>query len=244
MNSFSTFLLILFVLLLGITGYFYLDKVSPLQSQLKEIGQENEELRFQVEQFEQQNVQLSRQLEQKVQELSAAKSEEINKLKRTYEDLIGEMKEQIEAGEITITQLADQLKVKIVDRIIFPSGKAELSETGMKVLTQVGGILKQTKDKRIKVEGHTDNVQIHPNLKSEFDSNWELSVARATNVVRFLAEEVGLNPGTLEASGFGEHRPIATNKTRRGRAKNRRIEIRLLPLNEDVLKIAQKGEKS
>ncbi|MCH8954609.1 flagellar motor protein MotB [candidate division KSB1 bacterium] len=243
MNTFSTFLLILFVLLLGISGYFYLDKVSPLQSQLKEIRQENEELGFRVEQLEQQNAVLTKQVEQKVQELSDAKNEEINQLKSTYEDLIGELKEQVEAGEITITQLADQLKVRIVDRIIFPSGEAELSEEGMKVLGQVGGILKQTKDKRIKVEGHTDNVPIHLNLKSQFDSNWELSVTRATNVVRFLTEEVGLNAESLEASGFGEHRPIATNKTRRGRAKNRRIEIRLLPQNEDILRIAEKRSK-
>ena len=243
MTTFSTFLLILFVLLLGISGYFYLDKVSPLQSQLREVRQENEELGFRVEQLEQQNAVLSKQIEQKVQELSDAKNEEINQLKSTYEDLIGELKEQVEAGEITITQLADQLKVKIVDRIIFPSGETDLSENGMKVLTQVGGILKQTRDKRIKVEGHTDNVPIHPNLKSRFDSNWELSVTRATNVVRFLTEEVGLNAGSLEASGFGEHRPIATNKTRRGRAKNRRIEIRLLPQNEDILRIAEKRSK-
>jgi len=243
MNTFSTFLLILFVLLLGISGYFYLDKVSPLQSQLKEIRQENEELGFRVEQLEQQNAVLAKQIEKKVQELSDAKNEEINQLKSTYEDLIGELKEQVEAGEITITQLADQLEVKIVDRIIFPSGETGLSKKGMKVLAQVGGILKQTKGKRIKVEGHTDNVPIHPNLKSQFDSNWELSVARATNVVRFLTEEVGLNAGSLEASGFGEHRPIATNKTRRGRAKNRRIEIRLLPPNEDLLRVAKKGSK-
>jgi chemotaxis protein MotB len=243
MSTLSTFLLILFVLLLGTSGYFYLDKVSPLQSQLKEIRQENEELGFRVEQLEQQNAVLTKQIEQKVQELSDAKNEEINQLKSTYEDLIGELKEQVEAGEITITQIADQLKVKIVDQIIFFSGEAELSEKGMKVLGQVGRIFKQTKDRCIKVEGHTDNVPIHPNLKSQFDSNWELSVARATNVVRFLIEEVGLNAGNLEASGFGEHRPIATNKTRRGRAKNRRIEIRLLPRNEDVLRIAEKGSK-
>jgi len=193
MNSLSTFLLILFVLLLGISGYFYLDKVSPLQSQLKEIRQENEELGFRVEELEQQNALLSTQLGQKVQELSDDKNEEINQLKLTYEDLIGELKDQIEAGEITITQLADQLRVKIVDRIIFPSGEAELSEKGMKVLAKVGGILRQTKEKRIKVEGHTDNVPIHPNLRGQFDSNWELSVARATNVVRFLVEKVGVN---------------------------------------------------
>ena len=243
MNTLSTFLLILFVLVLGISGYFYLDKVSPLQSQFKKIRQENEELGFRVEQLEQQNAVLAKQIEKKVQELSDTKNEEINQLKSTYEDLIGELKEQVEAGEITITQLADQLKVKIVDRIIFPSGETDLSEKGMKVLTLVGKILKQTRDKRIKVEGHTDNVPIHPNLKSRYDSNWELSVTRATNVVRFLTEEVGLNAESLEASGFGEHRPIATNKTRRGRAKNRRIEIRLLPLNEDFVRVAKKGVK-
>ena len=85
------------------------------------------------------------------------------------------------------------------------------------------------------------NCRIHPNLKGQFDSNWELSITRATNVVRFLVEEVGLNAGIIEASGFGEHRPTATNKTRRGRAKNRRIEIRLLPKNEDVVRVAKKG---
>lgn len=101
--------------------------------------------------------------------------------------------------------------------------------------------MKQAKEKRIKVEGHTDNVPIHPNLKGQFDSNWELSIARATNVVRFLVEEVGLNAGIIEASGFGEHRPTSTNKTRGGRAKNRRIEIRLLPLREGVLRVSKKG---
>ena len=75
-----------FVLLLGISGYFYLDKVSPLQSQLKEIRQENEELGFRVEELEQQNALLSTQLGQKVQELSDDKNEEINQLKLTYED--------------------------------------------------------------------------------------------------------------------------------------------------------------
>lgn len=240
MNSFSTILLILLVMLLGLAGYFYLDKVSPLESQLKETQQENAELSFQVEQLEQQNASLSRQLEKKIQALSDEKNKEINKLKSTYEELISGLQEQVEAGEITITRIADHLKVKIVDRIIFPSGEAELTESGVKVLRQVGEILKQAKSRRIKVEGHTDNVPIHPNIKSKFDSNWELSVARATNVVRFLSEEVGLDARNLEASGFGEFRPIATNKTRRGRAKNRRIEIRLLPLTEDVLKVARK----
>ena len=94
MNSFSTFLFVLLVFLLGISGYFYLDKVSPFQAQLKELRQENEELGFRVEQIKQQNAVLTKQLEQKVQALSNAKNQEISQLKSTYEDLIAELKDR------------------------------------------------------------------------------------------------------------------------------------------------------
>lgn len=229
MRSFSTLLLILVVLIAGFAGYYYLSEVVPMTAALQEAQQKNQELAFNVEQLEERNKTLAGQLEQKMQELSEEKNKEINKLKGTYEDLISGLKEQVEKGEVKITRLADQLSVQIVDRIIFPSGKAEVSAEGEVVLQRLGNILKETKDKRIRVEGHTDNVPIHKNLREEFPSNWELSAARATNVVRFLSEKVGINPANLEAVGLGEHKPIATNKTRRGRARNRRIEILLIP---------------
>lgn len=229
MSTFTTFLLILIVVLLGLAGYYYLDRVAPLQTSYQELKRQNQELLFEVGQLEQRNATISKRLEAKVRELSEEKRAEIEKLKTTYDDLIEGLKEEVQKGEITITRLADQLNVKIVDSIIFPSGKAELSPDGIRVLQQVGGILKKAKDKRIRVEGHTDNVPIHPKLQKKFPTNWELSVARATNVVRFLQDEVGIDPHNLEVAGLGENRPVATNETRKGRMQNRRIEILLLP---------------
>ncbi|NIV94839.1 OmpA family protein [candidate division KSB1 bacterium] len=234
MSTFSTVLIIAMVFLLGFAGYYYLDEILPLKADIEELKQENRALALQVEQLEQKNAELAARLEEQVQKLSERKQQEINQLKATYEKLISEMNEQVEKGEVTITRLADQLKVNIVDRIIFPSGKAELSEEGINVLTRVGDILKQSEDKQIKVAGHTDNVPIHPNLQDKFASNWELSVARATNVVRFLHEEVGLDAKNLEAAGYAHYRPIASNKTKKGRARNRRIEILLLPKRQIV----------
>ncbi len=241
MNSSSTILLIIIVVLLGFAGYYYLDQLSPMQADFAELQQKNQELIFQVEQLEQKNSMLATQIEKKLQTLSKDKNDEINKLKATYEDLLGSLKEQVETGEVTITQIADQLNVKIVEKIIFPSGKAELSPAGTKVLHRLGAILKKVKDKQIRVEGHTDNVEIHPKLQKDFPSNWELSVLRATNVVRFLTEKAGIKASNIEAAGLGEHRPIASNRTRRGRAQNRRIEILLMPNTNTIQKVAKRA---
>lgn len=229
MSSFSTFLMILIVVLLGVAGYYYLDRIEPLQTSYDEVERKNLELLFQIEQLEQRNAALSKRLEKKVVELSEAKNQEIERLKTTYDDLIEGLKEEIKKGQITITRMADKLNVKIVDSILFPSGKAEITAPGIKVLQQVGDILKKTRNKRVRVEGHTDNVPIHPKLQNRFPTNWELSAARATNVVRFLQEEVGINASHLEVAGLGQNHPVSTNKTSKGRMQNRRIEILLLP---------------
>jgi len=84
-------------------------------------------------------------------------------------------------------------------------------------------------DKQIQVSGHTDRLPISEKLAPQFPSNWELSTARAINVVRFLSEKANVPPQRLVASGYGEYHPIANNKTAAGRAKNRRIEILLTP---------------
>lgn len=240
MSSFSTFLILSIVVLFGFAGYYYLDEIQPAKAEIQELQQKNYELIFRVGQLEERNAELARQLEERTKALSKEKEKEIDQLRTTYEELISELNDQVQKGEITITQLADHLKVNIVDKIIFPSGKAELSERGINVLKRVGEILKQTKDRYIKVEGHTDNVPIHKKLQERFPSNWHLSVARATNVVRFLNEKVGIAAKRLEAAGFADSRPIATNRTRRGRAKNRRIEILLSSKWQHVLKMAIK----
>jgi chemotaxis protein MotB len=118
----------------------------------------------------------------------------------------------------------------MVEKVLFDSGSADIKKNGKNVLDRVGGILKQVTDKQINIEGHTDNVPISPKLQHKFPTNWELSTTRATNVVRYLQEKGGLDPRLLFAAGFAEYRPLDSNDTGEGRAKNRRIEIVLIPL--------------
>ena len=130
-----------------------------------------------------------------------------------------------------VSQLADRLSVKILDKILFASGEAVISPKGREVLKRVGKVLAtaRDKDKVIRIEGHTDNVPIGKTLREKFASNWELSTARATTVVRFLAETSKIPPDGFEAAGLGEYHPVAKNDTPEGRQQNRRIEIILYP---------------
>jgi chemotaxis protein MotB len=160
----------------------------------------------------------------------AEKAEQLEKATQTYEDLTTKLEKEIQEGQVKITEMKNRLTMTMVDKIIFPSGSAEISKAGKKVLDKVVSILKDIKDKRIQVEGHTDNVRIVSELKNRYPTNWELSTARATEVVRYLQEHGGLDPSLLSATGYGEHKPVASNDTEEGRHKNRRIEIVLLPL--------------
>ncbi|UCG91403.1 MAG: OmpA family protein [candidate division WOR-3 bacterium] len=169
------------------------------------------------------------ELEAKIADIAVKKEEEITRLTDTYDNLVADMKKEIEQGQIKITQLADRLSVSMVDKILFPSGEAEITAEGVKVLERVGNVLKNTKDKIIRVEGHTDNVPIRPRLQKKFPTNWELSTTRATNVVRFLQEKVGIEAMRLQAIGMSEYHPVTSNETEDGRTQNRRIEIILLP---------------
>ncbi len=199
------------------------------QRMIKAMGDQQTELAFRLAEVERQRAEIAAELEAKLAEVSKQKEEEIARLKETYEQLAAGMREEIEQGQVKVTQLADRLSVSMVEKILFPSGQAEITPRGLKVLERVGTVLKNTKGKVIRVEGHTDNVPIAGELAKTYPTNWELSTARATNVVRFLQEKVGIEPERLQAVGLSEYRPVASNKTPAGRAQNRRIEIALMP---------------
>jgi len=105
------------------------------------------------------------ELESKVANISKDKEKEIAQLKSTYNEFAARLKKEIEQGQIKIIQLSDRLSVIMVDKILFPSGEAEITPEGLTVLEQIGGVLKNTQNKTIRVEGHTDNVQINKKLK-------------------------------------------------------------------------------
>ncbi len=160
---------------------------------------------------------------------SADKDAELAKLKGTYDELVGNLKNEISSGQIQVTQLKDKLTLNMVEKILFNSGQAEVKETGKKVLNKIAAALKNIQDKDVRVEGYTDNIPLSPKLQDRFPTNWELSTARATNVVRYLEEKTGFDPSRLIAAGFGQYHPISTNDTEEGRAQNRRIDIVLVP---------------
>jgi chemotaxis protein MotB len=160
------------------------------------------------------------------------KERAITEMKQTYDNLVSELNDEIKKGEIAVTQLRDKLTLSMVEKILFDSGSADIKTNGKTVLDRVAEILTQVTDKQIRIEGHTDNVPIGPVLAVKFPTNWELSTARSTTVVRYLQEK-GVDPGFLSAAGYSEYSPVDSNESDEGRAKNRRIEIVLIPLDID-----------
>jgi len=158
-----------------------------------------------------------------------AKDEEIAKLQGTYDELEKKMQEEIKKGEIRLSQAGGRIKVDLVDKILFPQGDSDLSAGGGDVLSRVGEILANVKDKKIQVSGHTDDVPISEKLKDKYPTNWDLAAARALNVVRYLEEKAKVPGRNLVVAAYGPYEPISSNKTASGRARNRRIEIVLTP---------------
>lgn len=167
-------------------------------------------------------------LAQELADAQKAREEKVRELSSTYDRLVEQMKGEIAKGEVTISELKGKLTVNMVDAILFDSGKAEIKPAGLVVLGKVIEILKSVNDKAIRIEGHTDAVPISGTLAQRYPTNWELSAARAINVARYLQKQA-IDPALLSAAGFGEFKPVAANDTVEGRAKNRRIEIVLVP---------------
>lgn len=170
----------------------------------------------------------------KEREKAAEKEEELLIRSKVYENLASELRKEIAAGQVKLKEIGGRLTVTLLDKILFPSGSSEINPQGRDVLMRLGEKLKGIKDKQIQVEGHTDNVPIGPALRDKFPTNWELSTQRATQVVRYLEQEVGIDPRLLSAAGYSEFRPVATNETPEGRQQNRRIEIVLVPLRQPL----------
>lgn len=195
------------------------------RQRLKTEAEEKARLAAEREQLKQEQSQLNASLEQE----RAAKEEEIRRLTKTQEELSRSLQDEIAKGNITIQQVRDRLTINMVDRVLFDSGQAQVKPAGLKVLKQVSDVLNKITDKQIRIEGHTDNVPISTKLQDRFKTNWELSTARATTVVRYLIDQGGVQPQALSAVGYADTHPIAGNDSEAGRSSNRRIEIVLYP---------------
>lgn len=205
---------------------------QALESANRQVVQEQRavsELRGQVTDLEALRDQLQRtstDLRQKVTDTE----KELASLRSTQDELVGQLRQEIASQQVRVERIQGQIRVDMVDEILFDSGETILKPEGVAVLTKVGSVLSRVSDRRVEVHGHTDNVPILGALAKQFPTNWELSAARATNVARFLQDQARLDPTRLTATANSEYQPRASNESDKGRRLNRRIEIRLAPV--------------
>ncbi|HOV69888.1 MAG TPA: flagellar motor protein MotB, partial [Clostridia bacterium] len=127
-------------------------------------------------------------------------------------------------SKLDLINMDHEILIRFRDNAIFDSGKADIKPEMIVTLKDIAGILREYQDKveGVRIEGHTDNVPIQ---SSRYPSNWELSTARAVQVLRFFIEQQHMKPAKLSAVGYGEYHPVANNDTEQNRALNRRVDI-------------------
>jgi chemotaxis protein MotB len=199
---------------------------SSLEQQVRNLESERSNLEKQRESLSSEKDSLAQQvaaLEAQRKQLQASEKQS----EARYDKLLADLNDEVKKGQLQVRQLKGMLTVDVAEQLFFDSGRATLKDTGKQVLQKVAESLKSYDDKAIRIVGHTDNVPISGGLQKVFPSNWELSAARATTVVRFL-QDAGIPPERLVATGRAEYSPVAPNDSAEGRQKNRRIEITVI----------------
>lgn len=157
---------------------------------------------------------------------------ERDSMAKTGVDVSNKLAPMINDGKIQVIQTNRGIRIDIQDNLLFSAGSAELSTVANAIISEIVPLIKDNQ-RKIQVEGHTDNIPIH---NTTFYSNWELSAVRASSVVRLLSY-LGISEKRLSATGLGASQPISENETDAGRAKNRRVSIIItyeLPAAEDT----------
>lgn len=200
------------------------EKIQKLEKKAADLEKKRKNLTSELETVEES---LQEKLNATEDELAALREQQRQQKQRLqrYRDLARKLAETFKSEQLSVKVRDGKMVIEMSDDVLFNSGRAEVNENGKSVLENLAGVLQGIEDREFLVAGHTDDVPIS---SSRFDDNWELSSARAGNVVRLLAEK-GVDPDNLSAAGFSKYDPIATNETEEGRAQNRRIEIVLMP---------------
>jgi chemotaxis protein MotB len=147
---------------------------------------------------------------------------------KLLDDLQTKFKRLIDLGHLKVTTRHGRVVLQLHNDVLFDKGEAEVKPEGVKALAEVAATLRGVSAKRFQVAGHTDSEPITTDKKKQFPTNWELSTARAIAVVKLLTAQ-GVDPTVVSAAGYGPYDPVASNGTADGQARNRRIEITLVP---------------
>ena len=200
------------------------DELNKLSNSLAEKQQALEKAQQELEMRSARVVELESIINKKDSMVTALKT-------RISKALIG-----LEGEGLTVAQKNGKVYVSLEEDLLFASGKFQVGEEGISALNKLSDALADQKDLEILVEGHTDSIPISKGLVKD---NWDLSVLRATAVVKVLMNNLNLNPTQLTAAGRGEHMPFKSNATPEGRAANRRIEIILAPNLDDLFDLLE-----
>ncbi len=216
-------------------------KIADLEARLKATETERDNLRKSLDETTALAGEMKARLEklgQNVDKLTSEKGElarsleELRKQKAiaearaaTFRNLMEKLRSMIDAGQLKVIIRDGRMLIALESDVLFDSGKTSLKPAGQTALAKVAQVLAGITDRKYQVAGHTDNVPIRT---AKFPSNWELSTARAVEVVNFLIAN-GLKPQQVSAAGFGEFDPVVANDTPDHQAQNRRIEIVLMP---------------
>ena len=205
---------------------------QTLQQKIASLEADIVRLSGEIKVLEEQNSDLAKKAGATAEELKALRAEKAkrNAELQVYKDLFGKLKALVDAGTIQVEFRKGRLVVKLASSILFDSGKTELKPEGQTALANLAAALKSLNDREFLVAGHTDNVPIKT---AKFKNNWDLSTARAVEVVQYLISQ-GMTSKNIGAAGYGEFDPITDNKTEEDKAKNRRIEVILMPLLGDI----------
>lgn len=236
---FFTLLFVLFALFLAAAGAFVFKRYLPERDRaaadakaLADVTQRYNELKNSLDKAERGLSSTRAERDRLDQERAQAlkdKESAIQELERVKGELKNSLEGEVTSGDVGIERRGSELVVDVADQVLFEKGEADISERGKGVLDRVARALEKRTDHVVQVRGHTDNAAItSPETRDRFPTNWELSTARATNVVRFLQDSGHIAGQRLMAAGFAQYQPVSNNASEAGRRKNRRIEIVLL----------------
>lgn len=233
------------------------NKGTQMSAQIKNLMQDTTRMGNSIREF--QNMLSSNMTQQeKLNALLNQKKNELNERERTINELQAMIKSQndkvqhllnsvkdallgFSSEELTVREKDGKVYVAMSDKLLFQSGSATLDKRGEEALGKLAQVLNRQTDIDVFIEGHTDNKPINTAI---FKDNWDLSVLRATSVVRILTKKYDVNPLQIQPSGRGEFIPVDDNETAEGRSKNRRTEIIMAPKLDKLFQMLQNSEET
>ena len=210
-------------------------RLGELETSLAECRDSSKSEKARCEQAAKSMEAMEGNLEATKAELETLRTQREQTAKRlaAFKELSAKLKKMIDAGRLNVEVRKGRMTVKLPAGVLFSSGSAELSRDGELALMEVAIALRQLKDRSFMVIGHTDSRPLEAKADARFADNWELSTGRAVRVTKFLIE-AKIAAENLIAAGHGPFDPVGDNKTKQGRAENRRIEIVVLPNIEEL----------